>query len=88
MTNEEKAKEFDARAWEYFNNERKADNAPAYRAAILMAEWKDQQFKEYLEKKRARAKEAYITIPDKYEDYLCGKIDAISEIINELFKEE
>lgn len=45
-------------------------------SALEMAEWKDQQFKEYLEKKR----DSMRLFPTEY--------DMCQEIINELFKEE
>lgn len=51
-----------------------AVGAGAFTGALEMAEWKDQQFKEYLEKKR---KQVATT----------GQVCLIDEIINELFGE-
>lgn len=49
-----------------------------------MAAWKDQQFKEYLEKKYKEASDSYDKTEAKfYED----RMDYINEIINELFGE-
>lgn len=70
MTNEEKALELVEGNWMVFNKE--------YSAALKMAEWKDQQFKEYLEKKKA----------EYGVDYIVNAIDILDEIINEFFKEE
>lgn len=81
MTNEEKAKEICGGNFIAFNKE--------FSAALQMAEWKDHQFKEYLEGKI----EPYIrtnaspqgTYQEGFDD---GYTSAINEIINELFKEE
>ena len=67
MTNEEKAREICGGNWVVFNKE--------YSAALKMAQWKDQQFKEYLERKMAEyGKDSRRLV--------------ILEIINELFKED
>ena len=59
-------------------------------AAMEMAEWKDQQFKEYLEKKKddyMRLRDSWL--PDTLDFcYYDSKVTLIEEIINELFKEE
>ena len=47
-----------------------------------MAEWKDQQFKEYLDNKRCEWKDG----EDSYHHSIKARI--LSEIINELFKED
>lgn len=54
-------------------------------SAIQMAEWKDKQFKEYLEKKRAKVADAY---SENTSDFKAGGLHMVFEIINELFKEE
>lgn len=55
--------------------------------ALKMAEWKDQQFKEYLEKKRDELQE--ISNKDFYDmSNAFGGYKYVSEIIKELFKEE
>lgn len=86
MTNEEKAYEISQSSsiedgiWHY---------ATAEIAAIIMAEWKDQQFKEYLEKKISEIVSARGRCPDDFEQGInYGKELAIKQIINELFKEE
>lgn len=50
-----------------------------------MAEWKDQQFKEYLESRKRDYINSIYTKRDMYDD---GYIDVINEIIDELFGEE
>ena len=50
MTNEEKATEIELNVYAFGEKSKGEFQAPAYRAALQMAEWKDQQFKEYLEK--------------------------------------
>ena len=91
MTNEEKARIIaeenkccypEDMAYEDFSDEE------CYTSALEMAEWKDQQFKEYLEKKKAEI--------DRIDDYgiytteisLTAQSNLLDEIINELFKEE
>lgn len=82
MTNEEKAYEIsqfpliEDGIWHY---------ATAEIAAIIMAEWKDKQFREYLEQKKAEI--------DRIDDYgiytteisLTAQSNLLDEIINELF---
>lgn len=75
MTNEEKANEI--------ANSYSSDvlQAGAYFGAAKMAEWKDHQFKEYLEKKKSQYSQAVTTF-----DVMRKKV--IQELINELFKEK
>lgn len=81
MTNEEKAKEICGGNFIAFNKE--------FSAALQMAEWKDHQFKEYLEKKLKIAEEL---VKKPQNDILqvraAGMFNQIHEIINELFKEK
>lgn len=81
MTNEEKALDI-IFGW--------ADDVQecAKDATMEMAQWKDQQFKEYLMKKYKAAQDAYMKSTDQSEDYTCGRADVLVDIINELFKEE
>lgn len=61
----------------------------AYDATLKMAEWKDKQFKEYLEKKLESIKECYQKSKIEYKkDYYSTQMVIIAEIINEVFKEE
>lgn len=53
------------------------DYKERYSAALEMAAWKDQQFKEYLKRKKA----------EYGVDYIVNAIDMLNEIINELFGE-
>lgn len=62
-----------------------------YKEAIKMAEWKDQHLKEYLEEKRKELiHKRYNEVIESPYDFgnIEGQIDAVSLIINELFKEE
>lgn len=75
MSNEEKAREI--------ANTYSSDvlQAGAYFGAEKMADWKDQQFKEYLKKKKHAL--------DNYSfDELNGAYCVIDEIINDLFKND
>lgn len=85
MTNEEKAKNIcDERNCVGLSCEQ-----CRYATAIKMAEWKDAQFKEYLEKKREPLMEAYRSIEqdkDKGGTIWCNPISFIDDIIDELFK--
>lgn len=78
MTKEDKAKEI--------ANKSIVGYGPTYfdvaeESALEMAEWKDQQFKEYLEKK-----EQELIFGD---EMLAGlKLEFLHEIIKELFKED
>ena len=57
-------------------------------SAMEMAEWKDQQFKEYLEKKLSDMEYARMRILDDYQQgFYDGRESAIRDIINELFGE-
>ena len=85
MTNIEKAREIAEKnrccypedmACEYYSDEE------CYTSALEMANWKDQQFKEYLEKKR---KEKSLGIP--IEEYGMGFKDGIDYILDEIIKE-
>lgn len=88
MTNEEKAKGI-ANLCEHCIESngnpcvgcKECDARGAYYGALEMAEWKDQQFKEYLEKKR---EELFNTNCLSVLPY----IEFIDEIINELFPEQ
>lgn len=84
MTNEEKAT--------YIANVNQCIDRSGYSSfdeckdsALDMAEWKDQQFKEYLEKKKAENPLSYRSDWKSYENGIYH--DIINEIINELFGE-
>ena len=87
MTNEEKSKILIGYEIDTPRNRMRMEARDEYDNLMSIAEWKDQQFKEYLEKKRDIAQKAYVGSSDEDEDYLCGRSDAIAEIINELFGE-
>lgn len=75
--NVSKAREIELNVYA-FGEKPKGFEAPAYRAALAMAEWKDAQFKEYLEKKRTHYSQALTTF-----DVMRKKV--FDEIINELY---
>lgn len=84
MTNEEKAREIgqtillDDCGWQRYDI--------AEFAALKMAEWKDQQFKEYLEKKKAEMKEKHNSYhSDIIKASNAWGIMTIDGIIDELF---
>lgn len=78
MTNEEKAREI-SDGYDYTFDKRERD--ASYHSALEIAEWKDKEFKEYLEKKREE---------NPYFNIQMNMIrqNAIDAIINELFKED
>lgn len=82
MTNEEKAKEI-ARECVYCS-------ADAENGALKMAEWKDQQFKEYLEKKMAEyeARRDDTNMWSEQWAVFHALTCTMHKIIKELFKEE
>ena len=94
MTNEEKAREIELNVYA-FEKTKGEFEAPAYRAALEMAEWKDQQFKEYLKKKGkeyGKRSQKWFTIDNMWARHraVLAKYaqSIINEIINELFKEK
>ena len=81
MTNSEKANEIASNAKEgrYFD---------VYQSAHIMANWKDKQFKKYLEKKRNEVNQCKQNSLGLFPyDVIMynGAIEVIDEIINELF---
>ena len=80
MTNEEKAREIELNIYAFGEKPKGEFQAPAYRAALEMAKWKDQQFREYLRNKA-------ISYKCRGENFFGREIKTIEEIINELFKE-
>lgn len=70
-----------------------SSDSECFGSALEMAEWKDQQFKEYLEKKR----DEYLYDRDKYRK-VKGleqtavvshiRVDTVKQIVNELFGRE
>lgn len=89
MTNEEKAREIELDVYAFGEKPKGQFEAPAYRAALAMAEWKDQQFREYLEKKLewARGNRDFSNLNDpQWHDYVV-QVETYSQIINELFGE-
>ena len=94
MTNEEKVKEllgaptqWTFNYWlEAFSEATQKELREKRNLLIQMAEWKDQQFKEYLEKKSRNAETVWNV--SHHEDYTGGFMDAIHEIIEVLFGED
>lgn len=88
MTNEEKALEIGTnnglKYW-FGKDEQDEKIISSVQSAIKIAEWKDDQFKEYLEKKRGELLSKYEELGDE-----CHLDDAhvFEEIINELFPVE
>ena len=90
MTNEDKAREIELNVYAFSEKPKGQFEAPAYRAALEMAEWKDQQFKEYLEKKKeevAKKMKEHI-LYSQPEEFYHNRVMFCNEIINELFGEE
>lgn len=94
MTNEEKAKELlgAPTQWTYnywrFSEVTQKELRERRNLLKKMAEWKDQQFKEYLEKKKSDIEQGILhSNPFIDCDRWCGRADIINEIINELFGE-
>lgn len=78
MTNEEKAKAHTAELIKANPDAKRWNSTTTYMSAC---EWKDAQFKEYLDKKHEE-----FTIKGTWENsYDWGRRSAIEEIINELF---
>ena len=84
MTNSEKAREYAAEKFKVNPESKKWNITTTYMSAC---EWKDQQFREFLEKKQQEIdnEESYCDA-DNYAK--AERIDVINEIINELFKED
>lgn len=90
MTNEEKSRslveEYSSEYWGHLDSYDKSN-----RIAIEMAEWKDSQFREYLEKKKCEIEQDLLH-SNPFIDSLIdldrwrGRADIINEIINEFFK--
>lgn len=84
-----KANEIGTTIWEEWKDATLATGAE--KGAILMAEWKDQQFKEYLDKLEERCDKEYADVVKDGAEYnqgeAFGKLCLIVEIINELFGE-
>ena len=79
MTNEEKAREYQAFIE---SNNHSAEAYGFYNAYLSACEWKDHQFKEYLEKKKDSLELDY------HKDSFEGNVHKhymLTEIINELF---
>lgn len=70
ITNEEKAKEL---FQSYFYTDKDANSICL--GALKMAEWKDQQFKEYLEKQKAELIEKAWKVFEKYATYMHPRKD-------------
>lgn len=85
MTNEEKKSNEIAAEYLMGHDRLEVTYEEMREAVMTMAEWKDQQFKEYLEKKSRNAEAVWHV--SHHEDYTGGFMDAIHEIINELFGE-
>lgn len=82
MTNEEKAT-YIANANQCIDRSGYSSFEECKTSALEMAEWKDQQFKEYLETKR----KDILAVGDEPRA-LRTEIAVLDEIINELFKED
>lgn len=91
MTNKDKAKKlaeeyFPISDWDADEITSEYNQNDCKQAVLAMAEWKDQQFKEYLEGKRADIEQGVLhSNPLIDGDRWCGRADIINEIINELF---
>lgn len=72
MTNEEKAREI---------AEKEVHPIIAERCALEMAEWKDAQFKEYLEQRKER-------MVKKWGNLVAAEVSTLDMVINEFFKED
>ena len=59
----------------------------AEKMLMRMAEWKDRQFKEYLEKKKAECPSFGGLLGERASGYEDGYKNCIEQIINELFEE-
>lgn len=90
MTNEEKAKELASSERISFDELNDSYCNGIECGALEMAEWKDEQFKEYLEKKRDKYQKYAMTRQKLFpgEILYTGKYEAVNEIINELFGDE
>ena len=85
MTNSEKALEYAAEKFKVNPESKKWNITTTYMSAC---EWKDRQFKEYLEKKKADIEQGILhSNPLIDGDRWYGRGDIINEIINELFGE-
>lgn len=78
MTNEEKARELQL---DYTRGDY-GDSTDIRGACEEMAEWKDKQFKEYLEKKKKDI------MNNPYTGHCLSDMNLLEEIINELFNEK
>lgn len=87
MNNQEKAKELGTTIWKEWNDSTLATGAE--KGAMLMAEWKDQQIKEYLEKKNTEISNTKAKLDKVNVDYMLCTLKSLflDEIINELFGE-
>lgn len=92
MTNERKSSEI-SDGYDYLFDKRERN--ASYYSALEMAEWKDQQFKEYLEEKLKSAEERLHhleekSLPEDTEGVSCATtiVMLYNEIINELFPKE
>lgn len=92
MTNEEKARELtmSLKLSAILNtaNGNKPQSVVALmeKSALEMAEWKDHQFKEYLEKKLESIRDCFQKSISEYKkDYCFTQMVIVAEIINELF---
>lgn len=83
MTNESKAIEI-------YNRETDKGFHLGTHSLVEMAEWKDAQFKEYLEQKNTEISNTKAKLDKTNIDYMLCTLKSlfIDEIINELFKEE
>lgn len=94
MTNEEKAREMAeeygavlAANTDFDVNDLDLAKEDATRLTLDMAEYKDQQFKEYLEKKKECLNGVERHPQSPLEVQISHKLQILNEIINELFKE-
>ena len=81
MTNEEKA--IETYRTRYLKGEEREIMRERRKGFVAGANWKDEQFKEYLEKKRNKLVDEHKNGDCRLEYAAC-----VNEIINELFKEE
>lgn len=88
MTNEEKANEiaYDNSMVRSFDELEHYSYDECFESALSMAEWKDEQFKKYLEDRLDSVKNCCVC--SRGDDFYEGMIEMLDEIINELFPEQ
>ncbi len=82
MTNEDKAREIELNTYAFGEKSKGQFEAPAYRAALEMAEWKDQQLRERLDFEIEKANAYYDKKLNRHElAKHIGAVIALSELL-------